>query len=590
MDKKSLAAIALCVVLILAWNPLLRQLGLLPAPEPPASGPAAAATPAEPPPLTTAASQATATAAAPAAVALEPAPTATGAAATGTPAFANLAVPGFYQAHIDLRTGALAEVELEQYPNDARTAAMTLGHAGRAAGEIRLAGQPLAGQGPAVVVEQAAQRLVLERPLADGLVLRQEWAAVPDRPYQLAYTVRFRNTGTVPLELKPMTVLAGLMELPAAQAKGGWGAPADLAASVAFAGESRAKLYNPKGIGKAKAEERRELAGRRTAWAAAHTKYFLVAMAGEAPAAGAELETGSAAGGEPDAGEIQFVAANLLLPPATVAAGGELAQRFTVYAGPKELARLRALGNGLDSVLQMDLFFFFHPQWMGSVSRLILGGMLWVQRQIGAPWAYGVAIILITVLVKFLFWPLTHYSTISMKKMQGLQPLMAGLKEKYKDSPQLMQQKIMELYREHKVNPLGGCLPILLQIPVFFALFNVFRGAIELRQAPFLWVADLSQPDTLPFLAHLLPIRPLAILTGVTMFLQQKLTPSSMDPAQAKMMSFMTLFFAFIFYGMPAGLTLYWTVNQGLSIVQTLITFRLVRHLVPPHPGAERPA
>jgi YidC/Oxa1 family membrane protein insertase len=191
----------------------------------------------------------------------------------------------------------------------------------------------------------------------------------------------------------------------------------------------------------------------------------------------------------------------------------------------------------------------------------------------------------ITFLVKLLFWPLTHYSTLSMKKMQTVQPRIVEIREKYKDDPAKVQQKIMELYREEKVNPLGGCLPVVLQIPVFFALFNVFRGAIELRHASFLWVTDLSQPDTLPWLLLGLPIRPLAILMSVTMFLQQKLTPSSLDPMQARMMMIMTVFFAFIFYGMPAGLTLYWTVNQVLSIVQTLITYRLVKQMTPARPN-----
>jgi len=138
-----------------------------------------------------------------------------------------------------------------------------------------------------------------------------------------------------------------------------------------------------------------------------------------------------------------------------------------------------------------------------------------------------------------------------------------------------MNKQIMELYREHKVNPLGGCLPMLFQLPVFLALFNTFRSAIELRQSSFLWVADLSQPDTLGFMPFGLPIRPLALMAGGSMMLQLKTSPSSADPNQAKMMMFMSVFFIFISYTMPAGLTLYWTINQLLTIVQHAVLRRM---------------
>jgi YidC/Oxa1 family membrane protein insertase len=164
-----------------------------------------------------------------------------------------------------------------------------------------------------------------------------------------------------------------------------------------------------------------------------------------------------------------------------------------------------------------------------------------------------------------------------MRKMQKLQPVIKELRAKYKEQPDKLNRKIMELYREHKVSPLGGCLPMFLQIPVFFALFNTFRSAIELRHASFLWVADLSQPDTLAFSPDWLPIRPLAILMGGSMFLQQKMMPTSGDPAQARMMTFMSVFFMFIFYTMPAGLTLYWTVNQVLTILQNIVSRRMER-------------
>ena len=198
-----------------------------------------------------------------------------------------------------------------------------------------------------------------------------------------------------------------------------------------------------------------------------------------------------------------------------------------------------------------------------------------MNRFFGHRWGYGLAIIIITFVVKMAFWPLTHRSTVSMRRMQKLQPLVKEIKDKYKDQPEKMNRKVMELYREHKVNPLGGCLPILCQMPVFLALFNTFRNAIELRHAGFLWVQDLSLPDTLPGFPEWLPIRPLALLMGGSMFAQHKLMPQSGDASQARMMTFMTVFFMFIFYSMPSGLTLYWTVNQILTILQNVVTRKL---------------
>jgi YidC/Oxa1 family membrane protein insertase len=370
------------------------------------------------------------------------------------------------------------------------------------------------------------------------------------------------------------------MGLPTAQVSSGWASPVDLAADLAPRGDEHSKSYAPKKISKLTADDLGRLAAADYRWGGVHTKYFVQYLAAvDFGFRGATLAAPLSA----DEKE-QQVSATLFLPAVSLEPGAERSFRLTAYAGPKDYQRLHDLGGRVDSILQMDLFFFWHPEWMGAVARVILKGLIWTYDSIGKPWAYGLAIVIITFLVKLLFWPLTHYSTLSMKKMQTVQPRIVEIREKYKDDPAKVQQKIMELYREEKVNPMGGCLPIVLQIPVFFALFNVFRGAIELRHASFLWVADLSQPDTLPWLLFGLPIRPLAILMAVTMFLQQKLTPSSLDPMQAKMMTIMTLFFAFIFYGMPAGLTLYWTVNQVLSIVQTLITYRLVKQMTPVHP------
>ena len=164
---------------------------------------------------------------------------------------------------------------------------------------------------------------------------------------------------------------------------------------------------------------------------------------------------------------------------------------------------------------------------------------------------YGIAIILLTILIKGAFWPITQKGMQSMKNMQKLQPKIAKLREKFKDDPAKMNQEMMGLYKTYKINPIGGCLPMIIQIPFFFALYKVLMAAIELRHAPFmLWINDLSAPDRLwvgfdiPYL-HGLPV--LTLLMGASMFLQQKMTPTTADPTQARVMQFLPIIFTFMF-------------------------------------------
>ena len=183
------------------------------------------------------------------------------------------------------------------------------------------------------------------------------------------------------------------------------------------------------------------------------------------------------------------------------------------------------------------------------------------------------SIIILTLLVRLLFYPVTAKANASMKKMQAVQPKIQELREKYKDNPQLLNTKMMELYRTEKVNPFGGCLPILLQIPVFFALYATLDGAVELRQVPFLWSHDLAAADTVAriplfLFGWSLPINPLVIAMTVLMVIQQRMTPMSMDPVQKKMMMAMPIVMLIFLYDLPSGLTLYWTVSNIFSIIQ----------------------
>lgn len=254
--------------------------------------------------------------------------------------------------------------------------------------------------------------------------------------------------------------------------------------------------------------------------------------------------------------------------PESIAAAVKFAEapapRETIfYVGPKKQSILWDLG-------MKDVMEFGMWRWLCYPLVAILNFFH------GLIPNFGIAIILLTILVRLVFWPLTHKSTVGMKKMQEIQPLMKEIQAKYKDNPQRLQQETWALYREKKVNPMSSCLPMLIQIPIFIALFNVLRSAVELRYAPFLWIADLSEPEAL--FASWFPfggLNILPILMAVTTGLQSYFTPSTGDNQQQKMMMvFMPIMMLVMFYSFPAALSLYWFLSNLFSIVQMWIIRR----------------
>ncbi len=256
--------------------------------------------------------------------------------------------------------------------------------------------------------------------------------------------------------------------------------------------------------------------------------------------------------------------------PAVLAAIAQpaTAKGKTLFIGPKELEVLKSVGRGLEHSINFG--------WFAFISIPLLYALHFFNRFTGS---YGLDIILLTVIIKVVLAPLTHKSMVSMKQMQRLQPQMERLKEKYKDDKEGLNKEIMELYRRNGVNPFGGCLPMLVQFPVFIGLYNALRTPIELRHAPFLWIKDLSRPDweSLPidFAGWHFGIPILTLLMGASMFLQQWMTPSAGDPNQRRMMMIMPVVFTFMFINFPSGLTIYWLVNNLLSIGQQYVTNRM---------------
>lgn len=603
LDRRSLIVIATCMVLLFTWPLLMQKLGFLPVPVAPgaASGAAAVETPVVADlPVAGTTSDNPAPAVTPGTVPMV-VETPVGPVA---PPRVELSVPGVSTFTIDTARGGIATMELLQYLEDSRNGHVILGRDDLPWGALAFA-KPEWRLGPAALVQQDPSNLILERLVTGvpGLRLRQEWHLRPDRPYELAYGVTLTNGGELPVRLPALTLKAGAAGLAGERsAAKQWNLLPEWRRKLArwfglSVADTRVDVFRREknspetfAVHQAAAasksgKEHDRLAETAVTWVAAHNKYFATYLAVSDTGSKAMFTGFALSEAKIGADQEQWVVADAFLEGGNLEPGARWTRTFAAYAGPKEYQNLRLIGNGVESILQMDLFFFFHPQWMGALSRGILHAIIGIKNWLAAPWGYGLAIILITLFFKLLFWPLTHYSTVSMKKLQKLQPLIAAAREKFKDDPRRLQERTMEIYRENKVNPLGGCLPMLLQIPVFFALYNVLRCAIELRQANFLWIHDLSLPDTLPWEPLGIPLRPLGALAGITMIIQQRITPNAMEPTQARIMLFMMVFFSLIFYAMPSGLTLYWSVNTTISIIQMTITYRIVRELHPDTPA-----
>ena len=242
-------------------------------------------------------------------------------------------------------------------------------------------------------------------------------------------------------------------------------------------------------------------------------------------------------------------AVGMIQPIQTIAPGAQQSHQATLYVGPQEQRVLEALAPGLDLVVDYG--------WLTFLAKPIYWLLEQLHKLVGN---WGWAIVLLTLIIKLIFYPLSAASYRSMAKMKAVSPRLMQIRERYINDKAKMNQAMMELYRNEKINPLGGCLPILIQIPVFIALYWVLLASVEMRNAPWiLWIADLSHPD--PF--YILPI-----VMAITMFIQTKLNPPPPDPVQAKVMMFMPLIFSVFFFFFPAGLVLYWLVNNVVSIAQ----------------------
>lgn len=274
-------------------------------------------------------------------------------------------------------------------------------------------------------------------------------------------------------------------------------------------------------------------------WTAIQDNYFCAALIPLGKGSWAKIEKTK------DGGPL----VGLVLPAKRLLPGNGAGESFSLYVGPKEIDRLTKLGFGLREIIDLG--------WFGVLARPALYFLKYINGYVKN---YGLAIIILTFLVRIVLFPLTHKSLKSMQEMQRLQPKINMLRERFKDDSKRMNQELMELYRKHKINPMGGCLPMVVQIPIFIALYNALINSVELWRAPLmLWIKDLSAKD---------PYYALPILMGISWIVQQWMTPTTGDPRQAKMMLLMPVIFTFMFLNFPSGLVLYFLVSNLLGIAQ----------------------
>jgi YidC/Oxa1 family membrane protein insertase len=576
MDRKSIIALVVCFLVLMLWYPLVNKI-YPPKPLPPgATNAPLASLPltnrnAPPPP------------AAPAVVE-EPLPAPKPIVTVNVPEELLVVTNSNARYTFTSHGGGLKLVELVHYPETVSTHRekqpatnnlATLNAFTPAPTLALLDGEAVQGDG-VFKLSRTDTGVRAEKLLTNGLSIVKEFQ--PTTNYLVTATVRLENRSAQPLTLPAQEWVVGT-----ATPMG----PGDSGLSVGVlwyngmkTDEAGASYFSSRGFAcmpRIPPTEYRAGAGN-VGWVAVHNQFFTLAAMPQQP--GNQLVVRKVILPRPGGEDAQMTPTNgpppegfegaLVYPGQTLAPNQAFTNLIYLFAGPKEYQTLARIGgrfnNNIDLVMGYGGFF-------GFFAKALLLAMNTLHNALSLP--YGWAIIAITVIIKVVFWPLTQASTRSMKRMQALQPQMKAIKEKYKDDAVKMNKKTMEFMKEHKVSPLGGCLPMLLQIPVFFGFYRMIQSAIELRGARFLWVSDLSKPDTLFTIpGTTFPFNLLPLIMGVTMLWQARLTPPSpgMDPMQAKMMRYMPLMFLVFLYNFSAGLALYWTVQNLLTIAQTKLT------------------
>lgn len=484
--------------------------------------------------------------------------------------------------------GAIAEVVLKQYRahKDSPAGEHYVLNELHASPALALLGFAGADRNTAYTLVSRTTDRVIWRATIPGQVeiTRQYWFGrderAGDNPYLLRHETTFRNLGGAPTMLPSLVLNLGTAA-PASLTDPGLNLKVG-----AYSGDGTRFVtrdqFVPGWISRTvfgNTEIRREFPIEMThvVWAAVKNQFFVTLLLPDQPGTGvaAQRVEFPLVAGEPQ--PRVGLTANFTLPGPRLDAGAAQTLGFNFYAGPKEYDRLRAMkmadGSNarMDRVMEFGWFVFeFFAVLLLKLMKALHGLMA------GLGWAWGFAIIGTTLIIRTLMWPLTASAARSAKRMAKIQGPIRELQEKYKDNRAKLNEEMLKLWKENKINPVGGCLPIFVQLPVFFGLFSMLRSASELRFADFLWIGDLSAPDTIAHVPGLgFPINIMPLLMGVSMVLQMRMTPTpTTDNASARMMKFMPYVVTALCYNFSSGLAVYWTASNLFSVFQQWVTNR----------------
>lgn len=469
--------------------------------------------------------------------------------------------------------GAIKEVALPQYPE---TKDVSLPYRFNAGSKMPALGLSYSRDGISVeefaplykVVTSSPYEIIFSRELKPGITLQRSYRISQEKegaaPYTIKHTIRFVNQSGSSFNIDTFYVSLGTAAPNEADPHGQYlnfgyydGKKARFVKSNAFK-ERRGFAGIGHRLSRNSISEEIPLT-----WAAVKNQFFATVLTPQSSSGIGYYTQPASVDSALDADKReQGITGKIIFKLEELLPDSEQILNMDYYVGPKEFPRLRQLENKQDLVMQFG--------WFSLLSEWLLIALIGIKGFVGN---YGTAIIIMTVIIRLVLLPMTLNSSRSMKKMSKLQGPMKELQAKYKDKPQKLQKEMAKLYKENKVNPVAGCLPILLQFPIFLSFFYMLRTASELRFAEFLWIRDLSQPENIiswgfdiPFIGSYLNILPL--LMGVTMFYQMRMTPGSLDRLQRKIFLFMPIIFTAVCYTFSSGLVLYWTASSILSIFQ----------------------
>lgn len=461
------------------------------------------------------------------------------------------------------RGGALQSIALKDYPETNGSVEPVVFNAENPEPFLSLAFQKNTGIQPllqsynCVSFSSESGRILFSLKTPEGLEILRGYSLSQDAatPYNVQHETKIFNHSGTPLTLEPLQMSLGVIPPVDGDATGEFlnfayydGKDAEFVSVHEF--ENRSGFF---GIGSHKALPYVADQEMNLQWGALKNQFFTCVFTPTEPFTRYFVQPQKLR----DGNNSTALRASMGFEVPVLAPGASHAVGIDCFVGPKEYKRLEAMGKRQELLMQFGFF--------GFISKLLLALMTAIHEWVPN---YGLTIILVTVLIKLLMWPLTAASVRSSRRMSQLQAPLQALRERHKDNPQRMQQESMKLFKEHRVNPASGCLPILFQIPIFLGLFWMLKSASELRFAPFLWVSDLSLPDTVATVFGL-PINIMPLFMGVTMILQMRFSPTpTTDPVQQKIFQFMPILFLVICYNFPSGLVLYWTAQNVLTIVQ----------------------